>query len=238
MIPTPVEKRCDFWDEQAAWHGVLPGSSVLAAGCGTGSYAVELARRGCAVTAIDASPELIAVAREKIKKHNLPVDYRVGDILKLPATPKFDAILCRGVLNDMIDDGDRQAAFDAFARALRRDGMLMLDVREWFATAHRKSDNPIFEKTVKTDAGTLVFQSVSCLDHKKRQLFVTEGHSFGQGNVSVVTEYKFVMRCWTKGELCTGLDRAGFTADLFGGYDQTKLVGSTDRIVAVSALVC
>jgi FMN phosphatase YigB (HAD superfamily) len=40
-----------------------------------------------------------------------------------------DAAVCRGVLNDIIDDDRRDAVFAAVARALRPHGGLILDVR-------------------------------------------------------------------------------------------------------------
>ncbi len=61
----------------------LRGRRVLDAGCGTGLLAVQAARRGASVTAIDLSPTLIALARERLP-HDLGfgrVDFRVGDML-------------------------------------------------------------------------------------------------------------------------------------------------------------
>jgi hypothetical protein len=43
-------------------------------------------------------------------------------------------IPCRGVLNDFVNDDARLSVFAAFAGALRRSGVLILDVREWEAT--------------------------------------------------------------------------------------------------------
>jgi magnesium-protoporphyrin O-methyltransferase len=44
----------------------LRGARVLDAGCGTGALSVEAARRGANVVAIDLSPTLIALARERL----------------------------------------------------------------------------------------------------------------------------------------------------------------------------
>ena len=44
----------------------LQGETLLDAGCGTGALAVEAARRGAAVTAIDLSPTLVGLARERL----------------------------------------------------------------------------------------------------------------------------------------------------------------------------
>ncbi|MHB2167144.1 magnesium protoporphyrin IX methyltransferase [Alsobacter sp. R-9] len=53
----------------------LSGRRLLDAGCGTGALAVEAAKRGAEVTAIDISPTLIRLARER-----LPHDLGVGSI--------------------------------------------------------------------------------------------------------------------------------------------------------------
>ncbi len=43
----------------------LTGKRLLDAGCGTGALAVEAARRGAEVVAIDVAPTLIEIARER-----------------------------------------------------------------------------------------------------------------------------------------------------------------------------
>ena len=48
-----------------------PGSRLLELGCGTGSDAIELARNGRYVFAIDLSPEMVKVAAEKVTKLGL-----------------------------------------------------------------------------------------------------------------------------------------------------------------------
>ncbi len=61
----------------------LRGARLLDAGCGTGALAVEAARRGAHVTAIDLSPTLVDLARERTP-HDIgagTVDFQVGDML-------------------------------------------------------------------------------------------------------------------------------------------------------------
>jgi magnesium-protoporphyrin O-methyltransferase len=61
----------------------LAGRRLLDAGCGTGMLAVEAARRGAHVTAIDLSPTLIALARERLP-HDIGqghIDFLAGDML-------------------------------------------------------------------------------------------------------------------------------------------------------------
>jgi len=71
----------------------LHGRRVLDAGCGTGALAVEAARRGAEVVAIDLSPNLVDVARER-----MPADlagritFHAGDMLD-PAFGRFDHVV-------------------------------------------------------------------------------------------------------------------------------------------------
>src|SRR5262245_45622519 len=98
------------------------------------------------------------------------------DISRLPGS-RYDAILCRGVLNDVVDDQARELVFRAFGHALRSEGVLVFDVREWEATAERKTREPLFRKRVATDRGMLTFTSVTELDPIGRRLIIAERHT-------------------------------------------------------------
>src|SRR5262245_34462437 len=121
LIDRPVRKECGVIAGWLIERGVLPGAEILDAGCGTGRYAIELARRGYVVHGVDLSPELIAVAAGATEGSTGRVSFTVGDILAVRSST-YCAILCRGVLNDMIDDAVRQAVFGTFARALQPGG--------------------------------------------------------------------------------------------------------------------
>jgi magnesium-protoporphyrin O-methyltransferase len=58
---------------------------VLDAGCGTGALAVEAARRGADVTAVDISPTLIGIARERLPERmgEGRIQFIAGDMLEL-----------------------------------------------------------------------------------------------------------------------------------------------------------
>ena len=67
--------------------------------------------------------------------------------------------------------------FGAFAQALRPAGVLILDVREWEASAVRKDREPVFRKSVDTERGKLTFTSITKLDRENRQLLLSERHT-------------------------------------------------------------
>ena len=60
----------------------LAGKRILDAGCGTGALALELAKKGASVVAIDLSPNLIELAKERISPADRQnIDFRSGDML-------------------------------------------------------------------------------------------------------------------------------------------------------------
>jgi magnesium-protoporphyrin O-methyltransferase len=102
----------------------LHGARILDAGCGTGALAVEAARRGADVTAIDLSQNLVDLARERVP-HDLgrgSIEFRVGDMLD-PALGHFDHVVgmdslihysaddCVGVLNGLAQRTGRSILF-------------------------------------------------------------------------------------------------------------------------------
>lgn len=60
----------------------LRGCTLLDAGCGTGTLAIEAAQRGAEVVAVDLSPTLIGLARDRLHDlgENLDVTFLVGDM--------------------------------------------------------------------------------------------------------------------------------------------------------------
>ncbi len=72
----------------------LENARILDAGCGTGALAVALARRGAAVTAIDLSPSLVQLARERLPRDlgHGRIDFAVGDMMA-PPSETFDYVV-------------------------------------------------------------------------------------------------------------------------------------------------
>ena len=83
----------------------LSGKRILDAGCGTGALAVEAARRGAHVVAIDLSPTLVNLARERIPQDVAHlVEFHSGDMLD-PALGQFDHVVAMdSIIHYQIDD--------------------------------------------------------------------------------------------------------------------------------------
>jgi tellurite methyltransferase len=74
-------------------HGV-----VLDFGCGIGNLALEAARRGCAVTAVDGSPAAIAHIRAAAQEESLPVEAIEADLTDYRIGQEYDTIVAIGLL--------------------------------------------------------------------------------------------------------------------------------------------
>lgn len=78
----------------ARFAGLQPGQRVLDVGTGTGVVAVTAARRGCDVTALDLTPELLEHARTNAAVAGVEVRWDVGDAERLPyPDASFDVVL-------------------------------------------------------------------------------------------------------------------------------------------------
>ncbi len=72
----------------------LRGARILDAGCGTGALAIEAARRGAEVVAVDVAPTLIALAHDRTPQDlgHGRVSFCTGDMLD-PGLGEFDHIV-------------------------------------------------------------------------------------------------------------------------------------------------
>ncbi len=103
----------------------LPFTRVLDVGTGTGRHALKLARRGASVTAIDQSPEMLAVARQAALRDGLPIDFQLASLDDgLPFEARqFDLLISALMLSHL---PNLAHALHEFARVLQVGGYLLM----------------------------------------------------------------------------------------------------------------
>lgn len=107
----------------------IAGERVLDVGCGTGSLAVAL--RGSvgstgSVHGVDASPEMIEVARRKALKVGVDVDFQVGLAEAIPFPKEtFDVVVSQLAIHHLPGDL-KQRSFTEMYRVLKSDGRCMI----------------------------------------------------------------------------------------------------------------
>lgn len=79
---------------------------ALDLGCGTGVITVSLAERGFDVVGVDHSPDMLAIAEQKLARGRTVGSYRLmtGDVRDLPFdSAEFDCVTCQGLLHHLED---------------------------------------------------------------------------------------------------------------------------------------
>jgi magnesium-protoporphyrin O-methyltransferase len=101
----------------------LQGARILDAGCGTGALALEAARRGAEVVAIDLSPSLVDVARVRMAELHPGdaaigrIDWRSGDMLDA-ALGGFDHVVAMDSLIHY-DEADMVRVIESWSQRTR-----------------------------------------------------------------------------------------------------------------------
>ncbi|GAB4548740.1 MAG: hypothetical protein Tsb0013_09530 [Phycisphaerales bacterium] len=109
---------------------------VLDVATGTGFHSVRLVQAGFQVVSADGSPYMLARAFENGRKHGrvlrtVQADWRW---LNRDVHGRFDAVICLGnSFTHLFNERDRRKALAEFYAALKHDGVLILDQRNYDA---------------------------------------------------------------------------------------------------------
>ncbi len=110
--------------------------TVLDVATGTGFHSVQLLKAGFDVYSADGSAEMLAKAFENGVKHGVVLKTVHADWrwLNKDVHGKFDAIICLGnSFTHLFEEADRRRALAEFYAALKHDGILIIDQRNYDA---------------------------------------------------------------------------------------------------------
>jgi len=106
-----------------------PGEQVLDVGCGTGTLAIAMKPRvgaGGEVHGIDASPEMIEVAREKSAKAGAGIDFRVALIEAIPFPDATFDLVTSSLMLHHLPDALKVKGLREIRRVLKQGGRFVL----------------------------------------------------------------------------------------------------------------
>jgi len=126
--------------------GPVAGRRVLDAACGPGLYLRELLERGAEVTAFDASPVMVDLARQATAGRARIDQAALGAPLPYP-DGAFDLIVCALAIHYA---SDRPATFAEFSRVLRPGGAAVVSTQHPVMDWLRKGGS-YFQTTQETD---------------------------------------------------------------------------------------
>jgi len=109
---------------------------ILDVACGTGFHSVRLVKAGFDVTSVDGSAAMLAKAFENAREQGIILKAVHADWrwLNRAIQGKYDAVICLGnSFTHLFDEGDRRRVLAEFYAALKHDGVLIIDQRNYDA---------------------------------------------------------------------------------------------------------
>ena len=173
--------------------------------CGTGTTAVELARRGIRMFALDASPAMCRLARRKARASGVRVRVLRGDMRSFRLPEAVDLVTCEfDALNHVPRRSDLNRVARAVARALKPGGYFFFDVN------HRRAFEKVWTGTWWHELPGVVLVMHGGYDRRRRkgwsnaEWFVQKGKSWRRSSERIEEV------AWTATEIRQSLRRAGF----------------------------
>lgn len=161
------------------------GKRVLDAGCGPGFYAETLLERGAQVVAFDVTPDMVAIAQERLGERATVLRADLTQPLDFAQDGNFDVVLCPLVLDYIEDWG---AVFREFQRVLKPGGVLV------FSAGHPLGDWLWIERKLPNPQRR----------YFERELFTIEWGGFGEPRPAI-TSYRRSLQDFLNPLLDSGL---------------------------------
>lgn len=212
------EAECDFLVSVFRSHGLSASASILDLGSGTGGHDIPFVRRGYAVTGVDRSAEMVAIARRKAALTDLRVDFVLGDIREARIGRTFDAVISMfAVISYMLTNDDLVAAFRTARAHLQPGGIFVFD--GWFGPAVFADRPRMATKTVQTAEGDVIERTARPeLDATSQTVSVAYDVSRRRGEQAERTHEVHTMRFLFVQELLLLLGAAGFELEAVGPF--------------------
>jgi SAM-dependent methyltransferase len=209
--------------------GLTEGAEVLDLCCGQGRHAVELAKHGCTVTALDLSEEYLALANQAAGEAGVALETVRADMREIPFSDRFDAVINMFSSFGYLESEEEDArVLAAIRRALRSGGVALLDLlnRDWVVANYETEDS-------HADPDGTVY-----LEHRRLDLETSRNHvSFTvvapDGSRREVDGHH--IRLYTLREVRGMLDAAGLVYEgAHGGYEGEAYGIDTRRMIVVA----
>ena len=225
---------CDTPGVRAAMARLEPGARVLDAACGIGVDAAALWQRGFDVAASDASEDMAAAARRRLRAIGADATSVVtsewANLSGYYEPGSFDAVFCVGnSIAHATHASAMIAAFEAFRSILAPGGMLVLDTHDW-ELVHSVGSRVEIEPGIVERDGTRCVRTYSWhVPEAFGDPCVLEiAPIFLDGDRATLRSYPVRMWPFTRSELKRRLTAAGF------GSVALDVIPGDDRYTAIA----
>jgi len=202
-------------------------SEVLDVPCGNGRLALELAKRGLKLTAVDFAAEFIDEAKRNSAERSLEIEWHQRDMRDLPWTSRFDGAFCFGNSFGYMDDAANEEFLNSLFKTLKPGARFILD-----APAIAECLLPNLKPNRSIEIGNIKTEIATSYDPDQRRMF-NEFTFIRDGQIETRSSSQ---RIYAKAELDELLKRAGFkhVADYssFAGEDFGE---GASRLLSITA---
>jgi SAM-dependent methyltransferase len=221
------------------------GGPILELGCGSGRATVPLALDGYAITGVDLSPAMLALARAAAERAGVAdrVALLEDDIRSLGGLGEARFGLAFSAINSFLHletQPDQLAALAAVFHHLRPGGILIVDLFPPHPDLLAEYDGRMVHAGTYHDPRTgarIDKFSTSVLDNAEQRIETTFFYDRLRADGTVTrAAASFALRYLARYECQLLLERAGF-ADIafYGSYDLGPYTSASERMIAVAA---
>ena len=201
------------------------GAKILDMSAGAGRHAINFARRGYNVTAVDLSENLLKVAKENASVYDFQIDFVHSDIRKFETSDRFDLVLNLFTSIGYFESDEEN--FELLRKAynfLKPGGYFVLD---YFNRNYLETN--LVPNSVETINGTIINQNRTIQGNRVIKEIVI-------GKNGDTKKYFESVRMFSFDELQTELESTGFKINsAFGDLDGKPFVLETSPRVIIIA---
>ncbi len=212
------------------------GGPLLDLGCGTGRVALRFAQQGYQVTGVDATPEMIELARQKAAKQGVSVDWVVSDARTFHLQKHFQFVyMLENVFQFFLTREDQDAMLGRVREHLSPKGCFLFETRNPSPQNLYEVRHPGPKKFTTHEGGQVVvtkqqyYNPLTQIQHITRDL--TFHHPDGQQEKKA---YRTALRYVFPQELEALLFYNGFQAlARYGNWQQDSLTATSPSMIYV-----
>jgi SAM-dependent methyltransferase len=243
--------RKDGRDTGVAFYAALVRETdgpVLEIACGTGRFAIPIARQGFAVTGVDVVPGMLELARSK--SAGLPVRWVEGDARTFDLGERFRLVFLTGnAFQLFLTNADQEALLGRVRAHLHEEGLFAFETRNprWggrgegeedraglFVDLETRAEEEARPSYVDAQGREVRVFDTRAYDHVAQILHWTTYLRWHEGGRQRTKTTRIALRYTFPQELAALLDRNGFTiVRQYGDWNGESLTAASRSIIVV-----
>ena len=161
------EKECAYIETLFKKYARGKVNTVLDLGCGTANHMIPFARRGYRMFGVDASAQMLKLAKQKLAELNLKADLFQEKLQSFQLNRKFDSVLCLfSVIDYITQKKDLSSALNNISGHMEKTSLFIFDF--WNESAVEGYYSPTKRNVFKVNGKVLErFSSTKVYPSKK-----------------------------------------------------------------------